>query len=79
MNMNMNMGGQPQNSGQPQIKDKNLKVINDQLNYESLMNKKCSQYSNYCTDPQLKSLCSEAANAHKQNFNQLKSYLESHQ
>lgn len=69
----MNMGTKPQ------LEDKNLKVINDQLNYESLMNKKCNLYVQYCTDPQLKSLCTEAANTHKQNFMSLKNYLESHE
>lgn len=62
-----------------QIEDKNLKVINDQLSYEALMNKKFAQYSEYCTDPQLKSVCSDASNVHKQNFTDLKNYLESHQ
>jgi len=50
-----------------------------QLNYESLMNKKFSNYSQYCTDPQLKTVCSDAANIHRTNFNSLKTYLESHQ
>lgn len=72
MNNTNNMSGS-------QIKSKNLQIINDQLNYESLMNKKCSQYAEYCTDSQLKSLCTEAAQTHKQNFNSLKNYLESHQ
>jgi hypothetical protein len=62
-----------------QIESKNLKVIADQLNYESLLNKKFSLYAEYCTDPQLKAVCNEAANTHKQNFTELKTYLDSHQ
>lgn len=63
----------------PQIDTKNLKTIADQLNYESLMNKKFNLYSEYCTDTQLKSLCNEASRTHKDNFNKLKTYLDSHQ
>lgn len=67
------------NSGNMQIESNNLKVISDQLNHECLMNKKYNLYSNYCTDPQLKNLCTQAATTHKQSFNELKSYLESHE
>lgn len=62
-----------------QIKSNNLKVIEDQLNYESLMNKKYSNYAQYCTDAQLKGICTEAANVHRRNFDDLKNYLDSHQ
>ncbi|KXZ39955.1 hypothetical protein SAMN05661008_00822 [Alkalithermobacter thermoalcaliphilus JW-YL-7 = DSM 7308] len=67
------------NLGNKQIESNNLKVIQDQLNYECMMNKKFRQYADYCTDPSLKSLCNEAADVHKRNFNSLKSYLDSHQ
>lgn len=62
-----------------QIESNNLKVLHDQLNYESLMNKKISTYAQYCTDTQLQTVCNEAANIHKNNFNALKTYLDSHQ
>lgn len=62
-----------------QIESNNLKVIKDELGYEALMNKKYTEYSNQCTDAQLKKLCTDAGNVHKQNFNELKSYLDSHQ
>jgi hypothetical protein len=62
-----------------QIEANNLKVISDQINYESLLNKKFSEYANICSDPSLKALCNEACQIHKQNFNNLKSYLDSHQ
>lgn len=62
-----------------QIESNNLKVIKDQLNSESLMNKKFSQYSELCTDTNLKNLCHQASEVHRQNFNTLKSYLDSHQ
>lgn len=67
------------NTQNKQIESNNLKVISDQLTHECLMNKKFNLYSQYCTDQSLKDLCNSAANVHKQNFNDLKCYLESHQ
>lgn len=67
------------NNSNAQIKSNNLKVIEDQIGYEALMNKKCHEYAETCTDAQLKSLCNEAAKVHKDNFTTLKSYLDSHQ
>ncbi|MBU5486075.1 hypothetical protein KQI86_17270 [Clostridium sp. MSJ-11] len=67
------------NTSNKQIESNNLKVISDQLNYECLLNKKFNLYAQYCTDTKLKDLCNQAASTHKQNFNDLKSYLESHQ
>jgi len=62
-----------------QIECNNLKVIKDQLGYESLMNKKFSDYATQCTDTNLKDLCNQASGIHKQSFTELKSYLDSHQ
>lgn len=62
-----------------QLEEPNLKVLSDQIGYESLMNKKCSEYANQCQDAQIKGIFNEAAQIHKQNFNNLKSYLDSHQ
>ncbi|MDF2882611.1 MAG: hypothetical protein K0R54_3168 [Clostridiaceae bacterium] len=66
-------------TGNKQLESNNLKVIKDQMNYEALLNKKYSEYSSKCTDQQLKDLCNEACQQHKQNFSSLKSYLESHE
>ncbi|KXG75616.1 hypothetical protein [Thermotalea metallivorans] len=68
-----------QTGGKPQLDAPNLKVLEDQLNYESMMNKKMSQYAEYCTDPQLKNMCRQGAQRHKQNFDDLLNYLNSHQ
>lgn len=57
----------------------NLKILEDQLNYEALMNKKFSTYAGYCTDAELKNLCQQAAQKHKQHYNELYNYLNSHQ
>ncbi|QAT39944.1 hypothetical protein [Clostridium sp. JN-9] len=62
-----------------QLESSNLKVIKDQMNYEALLNKKYSECSGKCTDQQLKDLCNEACQIHKQNFSSLKSYLDSHE
>lgn len=56
----------------------NLKVLEDQLNYESLMTKKFSSYANYCTDTELKNLCQQSSQKHKQHYNELLNYLNSH-
>ncbi|MFT8314926.1 MAG: hypothetical protein ABF633_11890 [Clostridium sp.] len=62
-----------------QIEVNNLKVIKDEIGYELLMNKKFHKYAECCNDAQLKSLCNEASNAHRENFNSLKTYIDSHQ
>jgi hypothetical protein len=67
------------NATDKQIESNNLKVIKDQLGYESLLNKKFSQYATQCTDTNLKDLCNQASGIHKQSFNELKAYLDSHQ
>ncbi|MBU3100738.1 MULTISPECIES: hypothetical protein [Clostridium] len=67
------------NTENKQLESNNLKVIKDQLGYESLLNKKFNEYGTQCTDQNLKNLCTEASNTHKQNFNTLKTYLDSHQ
>jgi hypothetical protein len=66
-------------SGNKQIEANNLKVISDQISYEALLNKKFSEYANMCSDANLKNLCNQASQTHKQNFNNLKTYLDSHQ
>jgi hypothetical protein len=67
------------NTQSKQIEANNLKVISDQIAFEALLNKKFSEYANLCTDQNLKNLCNEASQVHKQNFNNLKTYLDSHQ
>ncbi|WP_337955024.1 hypothetical protein [Garciella nitratireducens] len=73
------MNNMTENTNTPQLTSDNLKVLKDQLEYEALMNKKARQYGQYCTDTQLKDVCNQAADIHKQNFNELKNYLDSHQ
>lgn len=67
------------NANAKNIEANNLKVIKDQLEHEVLMNKKYNECGGQCTDASIKSLCSEAGQIHRQNFDSLKSYLDSHQ
>ncbi len=70
---------QQQGQGNMQLDSNNLKILEDQLSYESLMNKKFTAYAQFCTDTQLKNLCQQAAQQHKQHYNELFNYLNSHQ
>ena len=69
---------QETNNGK-QIESNNLKIIKDQMECEYLLNKKYSMYSNKSNDAQIKGLCNQASEIHKNNFSTLKSYLDSHQ
>lgn len=66
----------PMNS--PQIEQKNLSILEDQLNYEALAVKKYRQASQLCTNPDIVNLCNEASTRHRRHFDQLLSYLNSH-
>ena len=65
-------------TSQPQIESKNLTILEDQLNYEALAQKKSEVYANYFTDPSLKTMANQIAQHHKQNFDNLFNYLNSH-
>ena len=67
------------NNSTNQIEANNLKIIKDQLESEALLNKKYSEYSQRINDPQIKNLCDQGSQIHKQNFDNLKTYLDSHQ
>lgn len=66
----------PMNS--PQIEQKNLSILEDQLNYEALAVKKYRQASQLCTNPDIVNLCNEASTRHRRHFDQLLNYLNSH-
>lgn len=68
-----------QGSQNNQIESNNLKIIKDQMEAESLLNKKYNLYASQCTDSQVKTLFDQASQLHKQNFTNLKTYLDSHQ
>jgi len=60
------------------IGSKNLTMLEDQLNYEMLCNRKFSLYASYCQDQNLKNVCQKASQMHRQHFDQLYNYLNSH-
>ena len=74
----MQQNNQPIQQGQAMLTSKNLTILEDMLNYESLNYKKLDMYAQNCNDPQLKDICNKAAQLHKQHFNMLFNYLNSH-
>lgn len=69
----------PSNMGNmPEIESKNLTIIEDQLKHEALAAKKSEVYAEYFADPALKGCAQQIANHHRDNFNNLLSYLETH-
>lgn len=57
---------------------KNLTVLEDQLNSESLAIKKYTTYKSQCSDPNLKNICEHAEQMHRRHFDVLFNYLQSH-
>ena len=64
---------------QTQIAAKNLSFLEDTLNYEALACKKCSQYETMLTDPAQKNMVHQLGQHHRQHFDALFNYLQSHQ
>lgn len=67
------------NMTKPELQAKNLTILEDQLNHEALANKKCDVFSNMFTDPTIKNTVHEIAQHHRQHFENLLQYLQSHQ
>ena len=66
-------------SNKPEIESKNLTILEDQLDHEALGNKKCDVYSNLFTDTNIKNTITQIAQHHRQRFDNLLQYLDSHQ
>lgn len=56
---------------------KELSYVEDILNAEKVIVTKYQDYANQITDPNLKSLCTQIASKHMQNYNNLFSQLNS--
>lgn len=70
-----------QNQGQmgdSMLSSKNLTILQDQMSTEALFCKKLEMYANTTTDTQLKGLFNKATQLHKQHFDTLLNYLNSH-
>ena len=66
-------------SGSKQIESKNLDIIKDQMCHEALAYKKCKIYSSSLNEQPLKDMANNLAQHHKQHFDALHNYLNSHQ
>lgn len=73
------MSTMPNMGGDKKLSSKNLTILEDELNHESLLVHKYEQASQQCTDPQLRQLCSSIAEKHHSHFTTLLDYLNSHQ
>lgn len=67
-----------QQQGNMKIDEKNLAYLEDTLNIEALACKKCDMYSQSIQDPNCKNLMTQLAQHHRQRFDALVGYLNSH-
>ena len=67
------------NQAGPQITAKNLTILGDALNSEALLVHKYAQASQTVQDPAVKSQLTSASDLHRQHYNTLLNYLNSHQ
>ncbi len=58
------------------ITSKELSALDDQLNLEQVLVKKYRTFANQCSDPQLKTKCSQIADRHQAHFDTLMNYLK---
>ncbi|WIV11955.1 hypothetical protein [Proteiniborus sp. MB09-C3] len=56
---------------------KTLQLLEELLNHEQLLSKKCSSYSNTIFDSELKNICYNTGKVHEENYRLLLSYLNS--
>lgn len=63
----------------PKLDEKNLLYLEDTLNYEYLASKKCDAYSLQFTDDNCKTLSQQLSERHRERFDALYDYLNSHQ
>ncbi|WP_432662824.1 hypothetical protein R9X47_19825 [Wukongibacter baidiensis] len=63
----------------PILDESSLRILEVQLSYEAMMNKKYNLYASYFNDAQLKNLCQNSARKHKNNYTNLLKFLNSHQ
>lgn len=66
-------------SSSPSIDAKNLDIIKDQMYHEALAYKKCTIYASSLSEQPLKDMANSFAQHHKQHFDALQNYLNSHQ
>lgn len=65
-------------NGSTAIQTKSLTILEDQLNHEFQAYKKAEHYAKTFENPALKNLASNMARHHKERFDRLFDYLNSH-
>ena len=65
-------------NGSATIQTKSLTILEDQMQHEMLACKKARQYAQSFENPTLKNLAETVANKHRERFDQLFNYLNSH-
>ena len=63
---------------QKTLESKSLTILGDQMQHEYVACRKAEFYASSFTDPQLKAVASQLAGDHRQRFNRLFNYLNSH-
>ena len=58
------------------LTEKELSALEDQLNYEQVLVKKYKGYAGIAQDPQIRDLCNQLADRHKQHFDTLMGHLQ---
>lgn len=64
--------------GSTTIQTKSLTILEDQMQHELLACKKARQYAQSFDNPALKNLADATANHHRERFDRLFNYLNSH-
>lgn len=60
------------------IQTKSLTILGDQMQHEYVASRKAEFYASEFGDPQLKAIATQLANDHRQRFDRLFNYLNSH-
>ena len=63
---------------QNMLPSKSLTILGDQMQHEYVACKKAEFYASHFTDPQLKAVANQVACDHRQRFDRLFNYLNSH-
>lgn len=71
--------GYKMETAQSMMDTKNLGIIQDQMHHEALAYKKSRIYSEILSEQPLKDMANRFAQHHKQHFDALQNYLDSHQ
>ncbi len=63
---------------QNMIQSKSLTILGDQMQHEYVACRKAEHYASCFSDAQLKAIANQLAGDHRQRFNRLFNYLNSH-